>query len=85
MKSLSSAGGLHPLHGMLARAWSTPSLMNKPNVMVARQMANGLNCLTGDVLRRKRSRLLFIDQVVMIFADLDCPFSTDLVIFLSAW
>ena len=53
--------------------------------MVARQMANGLNCLTGDVLRRKRSRLLFIDQVVMIFADLDCPFSTDLVIFLKAW
>ncbi len=53
--------------------------------MVARQMANGLSRLSGDVLRRKRSRLLSTDQVIMTFADLDCPFSTDLVIFLRAW
>ena len=74
MKSLSSAGGLHPLHGMLASAWSIPSLMNKPKAMAARQMADGLNRLSGDVLRRKRSRLLAEDQVVMIFTDLECFF-----------
>ena len=42
--------------------------------MAARQMADGLNRLSGDVLRRKRSRLLAEDQVVMIFTDLECFF-----------